>query len=91
MKSEFGFFFPGPHKKGYHPFVINNIQVGLVRSDVLKFLLRYPDVFQMQADSIVLNPSLKTYADRSKNVDAVLRDLRSQKVLNTLNGWRDEV
>lgn len=45
----------------------------------------------MQADNIVLNPSLKTYADRSKNVDAVLRDLRSQKVLNTLNGWRDEV
>lgn len=84
------FHLSGPHKKEYHPFVINNIQVGLVRSDVLKFLLRYPDVFQMQADNIVLNPSLKTYADRSKNVDAVLRDLRSQKVLNTLNGWRDE-
>ncbi|XKL61866.1 hypothetical protein PGB90_001699 [Kerria lacca] len=76
--------------KEYYPFVVNRVQVGLIRSDILKFLLQYPDVFQFQSNHVLLNPALKNYVDRSKSVDAVLRDLRSQKVLSTLKGWRDE-
>lgn len=75
----------------YHPFIINGIQVGLVRGDFLEILLQHADIFQLQANNVVLNPSLKTYDDRSKCVDNVLRALRSQKRLITLNGWRDEV
>lgn len=78
-------------KKGYHPFVIDGVQVGLVRAEFLKYLLQYPDVFQFQSDFVFLNPTLKNYLDRSKKVDAVLRSLRSQNVLSTLGGWRDEV
>ena len=62
-----------------------------MRGDVLEILLQQTDIFQLQANNVVLSSSLKTYSDRSKCVDAVLRSLRSQKLLSTLNGWRDEV
>lgn len=78
-------------QKGYHPFVIDGVQVGLVRAEFLKYLLQYPDVFQFQSEYVVLNPTLKNYVDRTKKVDAVLRNLRSQNVVSTLSGWRDEV
>ncbi|KAK7603704.1 hypothetical protein V9T40_003703 [Parthenolecanium corni] len=77
-------------QKGYHPFVIDGVQVGLVRAEFLKYLLQYPDVFQFQSEYVVLNPTLKNYVDRTKKVDAVLRNLRSQNVVSTLSGWRDE-
>lgn len=84
-------FFAGLHKNECHPFVVNGIQVGLVRSDILNCLLRYPNVFHEHYDNVILNPAFKTYDERTKNVDAVLRDLRSKNALVTLKGWRDEV
>lgn len=85
------FLVAGLPKNECYPFVVDGIQVGLVRSDISKYLLQYPNVFRLHSGNIILNPAFKTYDEKTKNVDFVLRDLRSKNVLITLKGWRDEV
>ncbi|XP_065210409.1 uncharacterized protein LOC135838629 [Planococcus citri] len=90
VKTFNNFYISELNKNQCHPFVVNGTQVGLIRSDILKHLLQYPNVFRLHFDNVILNPAFKTYDERTKNVDAVLRDLRSKNALITLKGWRDE-
>lgn len=61
-----------------------------MRPDVMLQLLRYPDVFHIQPDSVELNPAFRDYDERSSKVEAVLRECRSNNVFITLKGWREE-
>ncbi|KAJ9600395.1 hypothetical protein L9F63_009323, partial [Diploptera punctata] len=72
------------------PFIVEGYQVGLVRQDVMKQLMRYPDVFHIQPDSVELNPAFRDYDERSSRVEAVLRECRSNNMFVTLKGWREE-
>jgi hypothetical protein len=72
------------------PFIVEGYQVGLVRPDVMLQLLRYPDVFHVQPDSVELNPAFRDYDERSSKVEAVLRECRSNNIFITLKGWREE-
>jgi hypothetical protein len=54
-------------------------------------LLRYPDVFHIQPDSVELNPAFRDYDERSSKVEAVLKECRSNNVFVALKGWREEV
>lgn len=70
-------------------------QVGVIRPDVLKQLLRYPEVFGIRDKEntkvVELNPAFRDYNEKSENVDRVLRQFRNDGVFVTLKGWRDEV
>lgn len=77
------------------PFVVDGLQVGVVRPDITKELLRYPEVFAIKEKPnnrfIELNPAFRDYNERSEHVDHVLRQFRKDNVFITLKGWRDEV
>lgn len=77
------------------PFVVDGQQVGLIRPDVLKQLYNYPDVFRIDKnemrDIVELNPAFRDYAERSENVDKVLRQFKKDGTFVTLKGWREEV
>lgn len=81
--------------------------MGLVRPDVMKQLLKYPEVitnsslteivinffkvFRITSGCVELNPAFRDYEERSTQVDNVLRELRTGSVFIALKGWRDEV
>ncbi|KAL1464307.1 hypothetical protein WDU94_003965 [Cyamophila willieti] len=85
------FYLNGFQSNEYLPFVIDGHQVGLIKPEVKKHLLSYPDIFTFQVNNTVhLNPSFHTYEARSKCLDQVLRELRTKNVFVALKGWRDE-
>lgn len=65
--------------------------MGLVRPDMVKNLLKFPEVFTVQDDSVELNPAFRDYDERTARVDRVLRECRDANLFHTLKGWRDEV
>lgn len=62
-----------------------------MRPDILKNLLRYPEVFVIQPDCIELNPAFRDYDERTARMDRVLRECREKNEFVTLKGWREEV
>ncbi|XP_021916856.1 uncharacterized protein YJR142W isoform X3 [Zootermopsis nevadensis] len=91
LAHKFNCFYLSEQQQGKcRPFIVEGYQVGLVRPDVMLQLLRYPDVFHIQPDSVELNPAFRDYDDRSSKVEAVLRECRSNNVFIALKGWRDE-
>ncbi|XP_023288246.1 uncharacterized protein YJR142W [Orussus abietinus] len=84
------FYLSGFHSGDYRAFVVDGQQIGLIRPDVLKELLNYPQVFQVQPEYVQLNPAFRHYAERSARVDEVLREWRAGGKFITLLGWRDE-
>ena len=44
-----------------------------------------------EVEKVRLNPSLKTYDERSEGIRVVLEELRRKNVFFTLKGWRNEV
>lgn len=90
------FYLTGFQKGDIRPFLVEGEQVGLVKADVIKQLQCYPEIFcirncEFSKQGIVeLNPAFRDYAERTKQVDIVLRDLRSKGIFSALQGWRDE-
>lgn len=81
----------GLQKKECRAFIVDGIQVGLVRAAVTVELSRYPNVFIVNPNSVTLNPAFRNYDERSTNIESVLKDLKDKKLFVTLKGWRDEV
>lgn len=81
----------GLQKKECRAFIVDGIQVGLVRAAVTIELSRYPNVFIVNPNSVILNPAFRNYDERSANIESVLKDLKDKKLFITLKGWRDEV
>lgn len=71
--------------------MVEGLQVGLVRDDVVAHISKYPEVFTITSHSVELNPAFRDYNERSAKVEAVLQDCRELNVFNALKGWRDEV
>ncbi|KAJ8980767.1 hypothetical protein NQ317_016016 [Molorchus minor] len=84
------FYLSGLKSCDYKPFVVEGFQVGLVRPDVMKQLLKYPEVFHVNSGCVELNPAFRDYKERSNEIDKVLRKLRAENVFIALKGWRDE-
>lgn len=74
---------------------VDNLQVGIVRPDVLKELFKYPEVFVIKDEDkskvVELNPAFRDYNERTQHVDTVLRQFRQDDIFFALKGWRDEV
>lgn len=85
----------GLYKGECRPFVVDGLQVGVVRPDILKELLKYPEIFVFREKAenriVELNPAYRDYNERSEQVDRILRQFRKDNVFVTLKGWRDEV
>lgn len=71
----------------YMPFLVNGAHVGLVRPEFAARLVAFPDVFSISAACVSLAPDLKSFEERSRAVEAVLRHLSEDGVIS---GWRDE-
>uniref|UniRef100_A0A1B0G5B2 DUF4743 domain-containing protein n=1 Tax=Glossina morsitans morsitans TaxID=37546 RepID=A0A1B0G5B2_GLOMM len=84
-------------KGDIRPFLVEGQQVGLIKSDVIKQLNKYPEVFcirdcEYTKQGIVeLNPAFRDYSERTEKLDKVLRELRSKGLFSALQGWREEV
>ncbi|XP_022223125.1 uncharacterized protein YJR142W isoform X1 [Drosophila obscura] len=90
------FYLTGFHKGDIRPFLVEGQQVGLIKSDVLKQLVKYPEVFcirdceQTKQGLVELNPAFRDYNERTEQLEKVLRNLRSEGLFPALQGWRDE-
>ncbi|KAH1000208.1 hypothetical protein HUJ04_000127 [Dendroctonus ponderosae] len=87
------FYLTGYQAAECKPFVVEGCQVGLIRPDVMRQLINYPEVstvFHVSQGCVELNPAFRDYETRSCQVDQVLRELRARNVFVTLKGWRDE-
>ncbi|XP_058798534.1 uncharacterized protein LOC131668418 [Phymastichus coffea] len=84
------FYLSGLHAGDCRAFVVDGQQIGLVRPDVMKELLNYPQVFQVYPEYVQLNPAFRDYAERSAKVDEVLREWRCGGKFIALRGWREE-
>ena len=75
------------------PFFVGDKQVGLVQPNVLEAIRRHPEAFWEDplSGNVWLNPSLKTYDERSERIDSVLRRWKEESLFITLKGWREEV
>ncbi|KAH8272164.1 hypothetical protein KR018_004490, partial [Drosophila ironensis] len=90
------FLYKGFSKGDISPFVVEGEHVGLIKSDVLKQLVKYPEVFcirdceQTKQGLVELNPAFRDYNERTEQMEKVLRMLRSEGLFPALHGWRDE-
>lgn len=83
--------YSGLQKKECRAFIVDGIQVGLIRATVTTELSRYPNVFIVNPNNVTLNPAFRDYDERSANIDFVLKDMKDKMLFITLKGWRDEV
>ncbi|KAF2359255.1 protein of unknown function DUF4743 [Trinorchestia longiramus] len=72
------------------PLMVGRIQIGILRSDVVDVLQRYPHVFICTPCSVSINPQLDTPESRTTAVDEVLRHVRLTGETAALRSWRDE-
>ncbi|KAF7287369.1 uncharacterized protein LOC143191046 [Rhynchophorus ferrugineus] len=84
------FYLSGFHSSECKPFVVEGYQVGLIRPDVMKELIHFPEVFHVTPGCVELNPAFRDYQERSVKVNEVLKELRKKNTFITLKGWRDE-
>ncbi|XP_055906490.1 uncharacterized protein LOC129941790 [Eupeodes corollae] len=97
LAQKFNNFYLAGYQKGeIHPFLVEGQQVGLIKSDIAKHLLKYPEVFcirdcEYTKQGIVeLNPAFRDYSERTEKLDKILREIRSNDIFSALEGWRDE-
>ena len=64
--------------EGFRPFLIGGQQVGWVREDMAARLRTAPDVFEITARAVSLNPALNTPESRTEAVGAVMRTLHAR-------------
>lgn len=73
-------------------FFVGDQHMGFIRPNDWIHLAPYKDAFHydIKTNRVVVNPSWKTYEERTARVADVLQDLRKKKIFKTLNGWRNE-
>lgn len=67
---------------------IDDAIYGWISPDFAHYLLAYPEAFQQAGQEIVISKRLKTPLQRTEAIDAVLRDLHRQGVIDTWVGER---
>ena len=72
------------------PFHCDSVQVGLVSTEVVTQLRRFPAVFSISSTSITFADSLRCPESRSSALEATLQQLRSEDIIPVLRGWRGE-
>lgn len=74
---------------------MDGLQVVVIRSDVMKELLKYPEVFKIKDNEntkmVEFNPVFRDYKERTEHAERVLWQFQQDDVFIALKGWRDEV
>lgn len=73
---------------GFRPFRVGDSRVGYVPTALAEELRRWPDVFQIGPDSVSLAPELDDFETRSRAIDAPLRQLADDGLIEA---WRGEL
>lgn len=84
------FYLSGLHQGICKPFIVGGYQVGLIRPDVMKYLIKFPEVFRITGKYVELNPAFRDYKERTTKIADVLQSLRKENDICALKGWRDE-
>jgi hypothetical protein len=69
-------------------FVIGTMPVGWIREDDVERLRRWPAIFTIAADAVLLNPSLGTLEGRTDALAEVIQTLADN---GRITGWRNEI
>ena len=72
---------------GFRPFLIEGQRVGYLRHAMAEVLQRFPDVFEVGAESVALCDRLDGFEARSAAVDGPLRELAAEGLITA---WREE-
>ncbi|RDD44191.1 Nudix hydrolase 20, chloroplastic [Trichoplax sp. H2] len=78
------------------PFTLDGQCIGRIPPYVLQQLHHHKNVFQLEMDDsenitrITLHDRLKSFDERTKAVDEVMKDWRDNHVFPVLEGWRNE-
>lgn len=68
----------------FRRFTVAGHRVGWVREDRLEYLRAYPDTLTVSDDSVLLNPALTEFEDRSAALMPILKDLAGAGLIGTL-------
>jgi len=87
----------GSSKKEYVPFIINDIQIGLVPPDVLQRLEFYRDIFYVVRDLlskdvkyVTMATNLNDKTTRTQQFACVMRDWKDRDLFPSLKQWSNE-
>src|SRR5262249_44574391 len=69
------------------PFVIESERVGWIRANDVPLLTRWPDVFDIDGERVLLSPQFNTVDLRSAALGSVIGALAAE---GCIPGWRDE-
>ena len=72
----------------YLPFIIAGQRYGYLPKSFAAHLQQWQNIFHISHDSVVLNPELDTYQQRSAALAAVLDELHQARIIDT---WVDEL
>jgi 8-oxo-dGTP pyrophosphatase MutT (NUDIX family) len=71
----------------YRPFRIGGRRVGLVENELAEILTSFPHALTVSSDGVELSPEAGSFAERTRLLDGVLRDLAARGIFP---GWREE-
>ncbi|EDV23949.1 uncharacterized protein TRIADDRAFT_26202 [Trichoplax adhaerens] len=87
----------GSTRPSSKPFTLDGQCIGRIPPYVLQQLHHHKNVFQLEMDDsenitrITLHDRLKSFDERTKAVDEVMKDWRDNHVFPVLEGWRNEM
>lgn len=70
----------------YRPFKVDGVAYGWIRQSFATLLEEWPDVFDVQTDSVSVVGSLDNYQDRSEAVNRVVTELHKRGTIDTWVG-----
>jgi isopentenyldiphosphate isomerase len=73
--------------RGFRPLMAGSARIGYVPHALAAELRRWPDVFRVEEDAVTLDPRLADFEARSRAVDAPLRRLAEEGLIES---WREE-
>ncbi|HIO93313.1 MAG TPA: DUF4743 domain-containing protein [Leucothrix mucor] len=71
----------------YLDFIIGDEIMGLTKHNFAEQLLRWPKVFQREANQLILNPELQSFDERTQAVTPIMEALHQEGVIDT---WVNE-
>ncbi|XP_065670349.1 uncharacterized protein LOC100203695 isoform X3 [Hydra vulgaris] len=90
--------FRGKKQNGCVPFILDDVQIGLIQPAVLKKLEFYHDIFYVVRDLLTKTVKYVTMAStlndkksRSQQFACVMRDWKDRDLFPPLSGWRNEI
>jgi len=73
---------------GFRPLMVGGDRIGYLQHALVEELRRWPNVFRIENNAVALDPRLNDFESRSKAIDAPLRELAGEGLIEA---WRGEL